>query len=128
MKKNLLVIDDSPLFLKILCDLLIDEFHVKTARSAEEAMTLLDSSDEETADKTVVFDLVITDLNMPGLNGFDVARYIRGKNREKKFTPVIMLTEMAMTDEEARMHGCAAYVPKSNLNKVKALAKILASK
>jgi len=124
MKKNLLVIDDSPFFLNILCDLLVEEFHVRTASSAEEAIAILDNSDEE----TVAFDLVITDLNMPGLNGFDVARYIRGKNREKKFTPVIMLTEMAITDEEARMHGCAAYVPKNNLNKVRSLAKILASK
>ena len=76
--------------------------------------------------KTVSFDLVITDLNMPGLNGFDVDRHIRGKNREKKFTPVIMLTEMTITDEEARMHGCAAYVLKSILDKVKSLVRILA--
>ena len=27
------------------------------------------------------FDLVITDLNMPGLTGFDVAEYVKGKNR-----------------------------------------------
>ena len=127
MKKNILVIDDSPFFLKILSDALSDGFHVETAHSAEQAFDLLNASDDSSYD-SVSFDLVITDLNMPGLNGYDVAKFIRVKNREKKFTPVIMLTEMDISKEDARKHGCAAYIPKSDLKKVVSLARILLTK
>jgi CheY-like chemotaxis protein len=128
MKKNILVIDDSPFFLKILSDSFSDEFHVITTNSAEEAFELLNTSDRDTTHNPVSFDLVITDLNMPGQNGYDVAKFMRVKNREKKFTPVIMLTEMDISKEDARKHGCAAYIPKSDLKKVVSLARILLTK
>jgi CheY-like chemotaxis protein len=127
MKKNILVIDDSPFILKILSEALSDGFHVETAHSAEEAFDLLNASDASSSN-SVVFDLVITDLNMPGLNGYDVAKFIRAKNRKKKFTPVIMLTDMDIKKEDARKHGCAAYIPKSDLKKVVSIARILLTK
>ena len=36
-----------------------------------------------------------------------------------------MLTEQEVTKAEARSHGCADYIPKSNLKKVVAMARIL---
>lgn len=125
MKKKILVIDDSPFFLKVLSDLLEEDFFVEKAASAEEAIAMLQASDSKTPSRTLPFDLVITDLNMPGLSGYDVSGFIKGQNRERKFTPVIMLTEMEITKEEARKHGCAAYISKKNLQKVVSIARIL---
>lgn len=122
MKKRILVVDDSPFFLKILIDLLSDDFIVETADSGERALDLIESSEAKNSSS---FDLVVTDLEMPGLSGYDVARFVKGKNRQNKFLPVVMLTEKEITKEDAREYGCATYIPKSNLKKVVSMAKIL---
>ena len=121
MDKKILIIDDCPFFLTTLRDLLQNSFTVTSASSGEKAIDLLQDKYE---DRTP-YDLVVTDLNMPGISGYEVAKYVRGKNRSHKFTPVIMLTEMDISTEEAREHGCAAYVPKSKMNKIKSLSSIL---
>lgn len=46
------------------------------------------------------FDLVILDINLPGMNGYDLCRYIRGKNPQ---VPVIMLTALNSIDD--KIHG-----------------------
>ena len=122
MKKRVLVVDDSPFFLKILSDLLAEGFVVETADSGEAALVLLKSSEAKGSSS---FDLVITDLEMPGLSGYEVAQFVKGRNRQNKFLPVIMLTEKEITKEEAREYGCATYIPKSNLKKLVSMAKIL---
>jgi len=43
------------------------------------------------------FELVITDINLPGLNGFDLCRAIRSTNQQ---VPVIMLTALGATDDK----------------------------
>ena len=122
MKKRVLVVDDSPFFLKILSDLLAEDFVVETADSGEAALVLLKSSE---AKGSSTFDLVITDLEMPGLSGYEVAQFVKGRNRQNKFLPVVMLTEKEITKEEAREYGCATYIPKSNLKKLVSMTKIL---
>ncbi len=125
MKKKIFLIDDSPFFLKILSDLLSSDFLVETADSGEEAIDILKASDYDTPGCSEPFDLIITDLMMPGLSGYEVAQFVKGKNRKNKFTPVIMLSGAEITKEEARKHGCATYIPKTNLKKVVSMARIL---
>ena len=122
MKKRVLVVDDSPFFIKVLSDLLAEDFVVETADSGEAALALLKSSEVKGSSS---FDLVITDLEMPGLSGYEVAQFVKGKNRQNKFLPVVMLTEKETTKEEAREYGCATYIPKSNLKKLVSMTKIL---
>ena len=125
MKKRILVIDDSPFFLKVLRDLLIGDFIVETADSGEKAIALLESSETDTFHNPRPFDLVVTDLEMPGISGYEVAQFIKGKNRKNRFLPVVMLTEKEITKDEARRYGCATYIPKDKLQKVLSIAKIL---
>jgi len=125
VKKRILLVDDSPFFLTALHDALSGEFHVKTAASGEEAIDLIKETEIVKDGGGIPFDLVITDLEMPGLSGYDVSRFIKNKNRSNKFTPVIMLTGKDITKEEARQHGCAAYIPKTHLAKVISMARIL---
>lgn len=47
--------------------------------------------------ETQGFDLVILDINLPGMNGYDLCRYIR--NRDEKI-PVIMLTAMSSLSDK----------------------------
>ncbi|MDH3998193.1 MAG: response regulator [Desulfuromonadales bacterium] len=119
--KNILVVDDSPFFIESLRDLLTKEgFNVETALSGEEALEILNRSD-----KPANFDLLITDLVMPGISGYELAQYVREKNKVGRFTPVIMLTEKEITKQEARKHGCSAYIPKSNFEKTRSMVKAL---
>jgi len=125
MRKKILLVDDSPFFLKALSDALSVDFHVETASSGEKAINLLVEIDSAKPGDIGPFDLVITDLEMTGLSGYDVSQFIRNKNRRNKFIPVIILTGKDITQEEARGHGCAAYIPKTNLGKVVSMTRIL---
>lgn len=61
--KRILVVDDEPPMLKVLQELLSDEYEVSLAMNGQEAKNLL------AAEK---FDLIITDLVMPEMNGIDL--------------------------------------------------------
>ena len=124
-KKKILIVDDSPFFLKTLEDCLCKNFFVETASSGESAIEILEKTDPENPSELSRFDLIITDLTMPGISGYEVSEYVKNKNRTNRFTPVIMLTSKDISKEEARKHGCAAYVPKDNLDKVVSMAEIL---
>ena len=125
MRKKILLVDDSPFFLKAIRDAFSVVFHVETARSGWKAINLLKEIDSAKFGDIGPFDLVITDLEMTGLSGYDVSQFIKSKNRYNKFIPVIMLTGKDITQEEARGHGCAAYIPKTNLGKVISMTRIL---
>lgn len=124
MKKRVLIVDDCKFFLETLQDSLSVDYQVVKARSGEEAVALLEQS-YAGQDEAEGVDLIITDLQMPGLSGYDVAKFVREKNRARRYTPVIMLTGLDITKEEARRHGCAAYIPKGNMQKVVSMANIL---
>lgn len=126
MKKRILLIDDCQFFLNVLQEMFTEDFIVEVADSGEKAISLLESAQSSSAkDIKSHYDLVITDLEMPGINGYEVAQFIKKKNRINKYLPVIMLTDKETSKDEARKYGCAAYIPKSNLNKLVSMTKIL---
>ena len=59
MKKKILLIDDSAFFLKILSDLLTEDFLVETADSGEKAIDILKASYYDTLGRSDPFDLII---------------------------------------------------------------------
>lgn len=76
---SVLVIDDERIILKLLKLALSNYgFDVKTAGSGKEGIEKFE---------TGCFDIVITDMRMPDVDGNAVVRHIRNSNR--KFTPVI---------------------------------------
>lgn len=80
-RKSLLVVDDEPTILDSLArDLQYTGLKVTTASSGEEAIEKIENG---------FFDLVTTDLLMPGLDGFQVVKAAKQKNLQ---TMVIILT------------------------------------
>src|SRR5512140_3750555 len=78
--KRILVVDDEPNIVALLRLYLEKEgFAVVAARDGEEALALHDRHDP---------DLVVLDLMLPGIDGFEVCREIRRRGA----TPVLMLT------------------------------------
>ncbi len=79
---NILVIDNEESILLLLATALAKYgFNVEIAVDGTEGIKKFDEGH---------FDLVITDILMPGLNGNGVARHIR--NSENKYTPVIAIS------------------------------------
>ncbi len=91
MSKHVLIIEDSGSF-RIVVKVALERsgYQVIEAADAEQACTLLDGRQ---------INLVVCDLNMPGMDGLAFVRYLRTTNY--KFTPVIMLTTDSQADKKA---------------------------
>lgn len=95
---RILVVDDDNDVLQFLKAELLPYFQVETAVDGQEAIELLDASD---------YDLVISDVRMPRVNGHQLTRHIR-QNRRLNHLPVILLTAMADEKQEAKAIGKGA--------------------
>lgn len=91
-KANILVVDDQADNLLILEDLLADRYTVLTAGNGEQALALVASE--------VALDLVLLDVMMPGVDGFEVCQALKASPRTRDI-PVIFLTSLdSPADEE----------------------------
>jgi CheY-like chemotaxis protein len=101
---KVLLVDNDPLNLKILNLLLVNENYIVTnSMNGAEAFERYKNSD---------FDLVITDISIPGLNGFELARKIRAlPNSEKASVPIIAISGFEK-NEESEQSGISAWLEK----------------
>lgn len=100
---KILIIDDDIAVREVLADILRTGTHqVESAGSGEEALNLFSCGE---------FDLVFTDLGMPGMNGWQVARGIKSM---RPGTPVGLITGWGASIEatELAQHGVDLIVPK----------------
>lgn len=116
MGKKILVVDDEKLIVKgIRFSLEQDDYEVDCAYDGEEALNKVKNND---------FDLVILDLMLPKMNGYEVCREIR----EFSDIPVIMLTakDQDMDKIMGLEYGADDYVTKPfNIVEVKARIKAI---
>jgi diguanylate cyclase (GGDEF)-like protein len=92
-KSNILVVDDNPDKLELIkAALHLAGYNVTTATDGDEALTAIESYQP---------DLVITDVMMPRMNGYELAQRIRA-NPITKFIPVIMQTAACRRSEDLR--------------------------
>jgi two-component system chemotaxis response regulator CheY len=124
-KKRILVVDDCPVVLEQLKDDLATGFEVVTAESGEDAIEILEDPVRGDICFSNEFDLIITDLKMPGISGFELSSYVRDRNKYNKHTPVILLTTEKISKEEARENGCMAYFSKSDKLRLLAMVRII---
>ncbi len=103
---RILLVDDSPFFRNLLTPLLsVAGYEVTAVDSADRALSLREQGNE--------FDAIISDIEMPGMNGFEFAAAVRADNRWQT-TPMIALSSHA-TDkdfERGRSVGFNDYVAK----------------
>jgi CheY-like chemotaxis protein len=91
---GLLVVDDTPENLQLMVPLFSRDYRVRTATDGARAMAICEGNDPP--------DLVLLDIMMPGLSGFDVARKLR-EHPATEALPIIFVT--AMDDGASRIHG-----------------------
>ncbi|QKE63757.1 two-component system response regulator [Aquipseudomonas campi] len=93
---TVLVVDDTPDNLMLMTDLLKDRYRVKAANSGEKALRVLQGDP--------LPDLILLDIMMPGLSGYEVAEQLKQDPRTRHI-PIIFLTAMSATEDE--VHGLA---------------------
>jgi two-component system cell cycle response regulator len=93
-KKKILIVDDDPTSLKILESMLpADRYNVVKASSGEEA---LESAFDQPPD------LILLDIMMPGIDGYEVTRKIK-KDIRTKDVPIIIIT--SLDEAESKVKG-----------------------
>ena len=109
---KLLLVDDSQFFRNMLAPLLTASgYDVTLAASADEALSL--------KDKGATFDLIVSDLEMPGMDGIALAERIKGDRRWGK-TPLIALSSHGSPRlvERSRAAGFVTHVGKFDRQKL----------
>ena len=90
MPEKILVVDDVPVNVKLLADLLsVRGYAVVTASGGAEALEKIEKEAPS---------IVLLDVMMPGMSGYDVCRRIR-QNTATAMLPVIMVTALDPTQE-----------------------------
>lgn len=109
--KNILIVDDSPTELHVMREMLVKNgFSVSTASGGEEAIELL---------KKQKPDLILMDVVMPGMSGFEATRSI-SKNADTAHIPIIICTTKGQETDKAwgLRQGAKDYIVKPIVEKV----------
>ena len=90
---NILIVDDVPENLSVLGELLQPTYRVRAANSGARALQIANSPPPP--------DLILLDVMMPGMDGYQVLRELRD-NATTRDIPVIFVTAMDGTDDEEK--------------------------
>src|SRR5689334_1406966 len=104
-RARVLVVDDNPQNIALMEALLGPQYEVSTALTGEHALSLMA--------RDPLPHLVLLDLMMPGMNGYDVLEHLRGDERTRD-VPVILVTAAGGTADEERCleQGAVDYIAK----------------
>jgi CheY-like chemotaxis protein len=101
-KKSILVVDDDPDIVDIIAICLKDNnLNPEKAYNGQEALQKV---------KTGKIDLILLDINMPGMNGFEVIKHLKGDPATCDI-PIVVLTGTYISDDDKR-HGLTLGVAK----------------
>jgi two-component system, cell cycle response regulator DivK len=105
MTRRILVVEDNPLNLKLVRDVLqVAGYHVVEAQSGEEGLRIAEEDPP---------DLVLMDLQLPGIDGTETLRRLR-EGTLGPDVPVVAVTALAMAEdkERAARAGFDGYIEK----------------
>jgi putative two-component system response regulator len=104
-KHTILVVDDAPAGIDLLCAILGEAYHVKVAVDGVKALKIVRSPEPP--------DLILLDILMPGMDGYEVCRRIKGDPDRCKI-PIMFLTAREDSDGESLglSLGAADYITK----------------
>jgi len=121
MKQKVLIVDDEPRNQRIIIESLEDMAELKTASSGEEAWAIM---------QTWIPDLVLLDIMMPGIDGYQLCKQIKSDKRIE-FTKVILVSGKAMIDERLKGYEVGAddymtkpFVPEELVAKTKVFLRL----
>lgn len=101
---KILYVDDAPSMRKLVEMVLSSEFDLTLASNGQEALE---------ATKKAQFDVIISDINMPVMNGLEFLEKVRSEE-QYKFTPVLMMTTEASREmkDQGKKLGATGWIVK----------------
>jgi adenylate cyclase len=115
MNARVLVVDDQPANIRLLEAILAPRgYDVRTAASGKEALTAIDGDD---------LDLVLLDIVMPGMDGYEVCREIR-ERPATAYLPVVMVTASGEEEKVKALEAGADDFLTKPINKNELLARV----
>ncbi|MEB3290243.1 MAG: two-component system response regulator [Leptolyngbya sp.] len=104
-RETILVVDDTPENLAFMSGLLKDLYRVKVANNGEKALTIVRSANPP--------DLVLLDIMMPGLDGYEVCRLMKADHQIAKIPIIFLTAKSEIEDEQKGLElGAADYITK----------------
>jgi two-component system cell cycle response regulator DivK len=100
--KKILIVEDTELNIDLLTQLLEDDYHLIVARDGEQGVGMAKENQP---------DLILMDISLPGIDGYEATRQIR---ENLQSTPIIGLSAHAMAghEQKAKEAGCNDYLTK----------------
>ncbi len=105
--RRVLLVDDSPFFRNMLTPLLkVAGYNVTTLESPIQALEMREDGEN--------FDIIVSDIEMPQMNGFEFAQAVREDSSPWKNTPMVALTSHATQQDidHGRNVGFSKYIAK----------------
>jgi len=104
-KKTILIVEDDPLSMRLTVDLLgVNGFNALSCGDGKSALDIL---------KDKIPDLILLDINLPKMNGFELHKKIREDSRFDN-VKIVAVSASAMKEDEERIRraGFDDFVPK----------------
>jgi putative two-component system response regulator len=90
---TVLVVDDTPENIDLLVEILKDDYKVKAARNGEQGLKI--------ARLPIAPDLILLDIMMPGIDGFEVCRQLK-EDPTTSDIPIIFVTAKITSEDETQ--------------------------
>jgi putative two-component system response regulator len=105
MQATILVVDDTPVNISVLTEILRGDYRVLAAVNGEQALKIARADPPP--------DLILLDVMMPGMSGHEVCQRLKAESRTRKI-PVIFVTAMTQVEDEAQGFalGAVDYITK----------------
>lgn len=107
MKKTILFVDDSPTVRNLAKSILQgeDKYEIYTAQDGEKALKMVEK---------VKLDLIITDINMPNMDGIELIAAIRHNASENSNIPILVVTTEGGSDtkNKGKVAGASGWITK----------------
>lgn len=91
-KQNILIVDDTPTSLTILGGWFSDNYNIYIATSGKDALERVEE---------VLPDLILLDIMMPGMDGYEVCRRLKEKSKTRNI-PIIFISAKASEEDESK--------------------------
>jgi len=104
-RATILIVDDQPVNIQVLAELLKDEYSIQVASSGTKALEITQGENPPT--------LILLDIQMPGIDGYEVCRILKSDEKTRHI-PIIFVTarDSGGDEEEGLALGAIDYITK----------------
>ncbi|WP_228155845.1 response regulator [Aliarcobacter skirrowii] len=103
-RATILIVDDMSTNLMMLSDILKDDYNIKISKTGEKAIELC---------KNLDIDLVLLDIEMPLMNGYEVCKNLKNYEKTKNIPIIFVSAKNSEEDEEYGLNlGAIDYISK----------------